>query len=93
MSEVTLKHLIDEDHKSINLNTVILIAEGFGMSLKEFFDDDLFNPENLEADWTIIIIRAFHWKECPFLCTYTYLLNKKKKNFALIRYKIKDFVV
>lgn len=50
MSEVTLKHLIDEDHKSINLNTVILIAEGFGMSLKEFFDDDLFRPDNLEAD-------------------------------------------
>ena len=50
MSEVTLKHVIDEDHKSINLNTVILIAEGFGMSLKEFFDDDLFKPDNLEAD-------------------------------------------
>lgn len=50
LSEMTLKHLIDEDHKSINLNTVILIAEGFGMSLKEFFDDDLFNPDNLEAD-------------------------------------------
>jgi len=50
MSEVTLKHLIDEDHKSINLNTIILITEGLGISLKEFFDDDLFKPDNLEAE-------------------------------------------
>ena len=50
LSEMTLKHLIDEDHKSINLDTVVLIAEGFGMSLKEFFDDDLFKPDNLDAD-------------------------------------------
>ena len=50
LSEVTIKHIIDEDHKSINLNTVILIADAFGMSLKEFFDDDLFNLDNLEVD-------------------------------------------
>ena len=48
--EVTLKHIIDEDIKSVTLNTLILITEAFGISLKEFFDDDLFKPGNLEVE-------------------------------------------
>ena len=50
MPEVTLKHIIDEDYKSLRLDTVILLAEGFDMSLQEFIDDDLFKRGNIEPD-------------------------------------------
>ena len=50
MPEVTLKHILDEDYKSLRLDTVILLAEGFDMSLQEFIDDDLFKRGNIEPD-------------------------------------------
>lgn len=50
MSEVTLKHILDEDYKSVRLDTVILLAEGFDMSLQEFINDELFKRGNIEPD-------------------------------------------
>ena len=37
-------------NKTVTLSTVIMIAKGFDMSLREFLDDDIFNPENLEFE-------------------------------------------
>ena len=48
MSEQTLKHIIDERNKDIKLSTLILIAEGFDISLEEFFADTLFDKKTLE---------------------------------------------
>ena len=50
MSEQTLKHIIDERNKDIKLSTLTQIAEGFGLSLEEFFADTLFDKNTLEID-------------------------------------------
>jgi transcriptional regulator with XRE-family HTH domain len=35
--------------KDVKMNTVVLIAEGFDMTVSEFLDDPLFNIDNLET--------------------------------------------
>ena len=36
--------------KTVTLSTVMMLAKGFGISLIEFLDDDLFLYENLEVE-------------------------------------------
>lgn len=48
ISEQALKHILDERNKDIKLSTLYLIADAFGMSLAEFFDDKLFDADNIE---------------------------------------------
>lgn len=50
MSEQTLKNIIDERNKDIQLSTIAKIADGFGLSIQEFFDDTLFDKESLDID-------------------------------------------
>ena len=50
MSEQTLKHIIDERNKDIKLSTLTQIADGFDMSLEEFFADSLFDRNTLEIN-------------------------------------------
>ena len=48
MPKETLKSIIDERYKTVKLDTIILLCEGFEMSVSEFFDDELFNTNNLD---------------------------------------------
>ena len=48
ISETTLKHILDSEYKSVNFDTVILLADGFDMTLQDFLNDDLFKRENLD---------------------------------------------
>lgn len=48
ISETTLKHIIDEEYKSVNFDTLVLIADGFDMTIQEFLDDELFSRDNLD---------------------------------------------
>lgn len=50
MSRDTLKSIMKGRTKGVNLKSVCLIASGLGMTLSEFFDDPLFDPENLDLD-------------------------------------------
>lgn len=50
MPEETLRSIIDERYKTVKLDTIILICDGFDISLQEFFNDDLFKRENLEVE-------------------------------------------
>lgn len=50
MSEVTLKHILDGEYKSIRFDTLVLIADGFDMTIQEFLNDDLFKRENLDIE-------------------------------------------
>lgn len=50
MPEQTLKNIIDERNSDVKISTVAKIADGFGLSLQEFFDDALFNKETTEID-------------------------------------------
>ena len=47
--EQTLKNIIDE-RKDIKLTTIAKIADGFGLSIEEFFADSLFNKATLDID-------------------------------------------
>ena len=46
----SMQCIMNGRNKTVTLSTVILLARGFGMSLSEFLDDEIFNPENLETD-------------------------------------------
>lgn len=48
ISETTLKHILDEEYKSVNFDTLVLLADGFDMTIQEFLDDELFTRENLD---------------------------------------------
>ena len=50
MPEQTLKNIIDERNADVKISTVAKIAEGFGLSLKEFFDDAIFDKNLIEVD-------------------------------------------
>ena len=44
----TMKTLMRETNKSVNLRTVIQIAKSLNMTLSEFFNDPIFESEELE---------------------------------------------
>lgn len=46
----TMKTLMRETNKSVNLRTVMQIAKGLGITVAEFFDDPIFEREDLEID-------------------------------------------
>jgi transcriptional regulator with XRE-family HTH domain len=50
ISHSTLKNIIHETIKDNLLSTVILIANGFDMTVSEFLDSPLFLEKNLEID-------------------------------------------
>ena len=46
----TLKNIIDERNQDIKLSTIAKIADGFDMSIEQFFQDSLFDRKNLDID-------------------------------------------
>lgn len=48
MPHNTMKTLMGERNKSVNLRTVMQIIKGLDMTTAEFFDDPLFESEDLE---------------------------------------------
>ena len=50
MPEQTLKNIIDERNQDIKLSTIAKIADGFDMSIEQFFQDSLFDRKILDID-------------------------------------------
>lgn len=50
MPHNTMKTLMGERNKSVNLKTVMQIARGLDMTLSEFFNDPIFENSDLELD-------------------------------------------
>ena len=50
LPEQTLKNIIDERNGDIKLSTVAKIADGFDLSIEEFFKDALFDKNSLDID-------------------------------------------
>lgn len=50
VSRTTIYHIIHEEYKSINLTTLIKIADAFNITVQEFLNDDLFKRDNLDVD-------------------------------------------
>ncbi len=48
MPHNTMKTLMGERNKSVNLRTVMQIIKGLDMTTAEFFDDPLFESDDLE---------------------------------------------
>lgn len=46
----SMQCIMNGRNKTVNLGTVIMIANGFGISLIEFLDCDLFRSEELEVE-------------------------------------------
>ena len=46
----TMKTLMTERNQGVNLKTVMQIIRGLGMTTAEFFDDQIFEREDLELD-------------------------------------------
>lgn len=46
----TMKTLMRETNNGVNLKTVMQIAKGLNMPLKEFFDDPIFERDDLEIE-------------------------------------------
>ena len=46
----TMNGIMSARNKGIELNTVMMIARGFDMTLLEFLDDDVFTCEELEVE-------------------------------------------
>ena len=45
-----MKALMRETNNCVNLKTVMQIAKGLNMPLKEFFDDSIFERDDLEIE-------------------------------------------
>lgn len=45
-----MRWIMSGKSKTVTLSTVMMLAKGFGMTVLEFLDDDLFSYENLEVE-------------------------------------------
>ena len=46
----SMQCIMNGRNKTVTLSTLIMLARGFNISLTEFLDDEIFNPENLETE-------------------------------------------
>lgn len=47
-SQSTVKHIIDEEYKSIKFETMLKIADAFNMTIQEFINDEVFKQDKLD---------------------------------------------
>lgn len=47
----SMQCIMNGRNKTVTLSTLIMIAKGFGITVAEFLDDELFNPENLDLEY------------------------------------------
>ena len=50
LTKQAISNIINEKYNSIKFDTVIKIADGFGLTLQEFLNDDVFKRNNLNLD-------------------------------------------
>ena len=46
----SMQCIMNGRNKTVTLSTVIMLARGFGMSLSQFLDDEIFTSEELETE-------------------------------------------
>lgn len=46
----SMQCIMNGRNKTVTLSTVIMLAKGFGISLVEFLDDDIFSSTELETE-------------------------------------------
>ncbi len=48
LSHTTMRYIFNEVNTEVKFSTIVRVAEAFDMSLKEFFDDEVFKYENID---------------------------------------------
>lgn len=51
LSHSTFTRIFNEINNDIMMSTILRIINALGMTVQEFFDDELFNMENLEFEF------------------------------------------
>ena len=46
----SMQCIMNGRNKTVTLSTIIMLAKGFGMTLNDFLDDELFAVENLDIE-------------------------------------------
>ena len=46
----SMQCIMNGRNKTVTLSTVMMLARGFGMSLNEFLDDEIFSSEEIDID-------------------------------------------
>ena len=44
----SMQCIMNGRNKTVTLSTIMMLAKGFGMTLTEFLDDELFSPDNFD---------------------------------------------
>lgn len=44
----SMQCIMNGRNKTVTLNTIMMLAKGFGMTTTEFLDDELFSPDNFD---------------------------------------------
>ena len=50
LSHSALRYIFNEVNTDVKFSTIVKVCQALDISLKDFFDDDLFNPDNLITD-------------------------------------------
>lgn len=50
LTHSAMRYIFNEVNKEVKFSTIVKVSEFFGMTLSEFFDDEIFKFENLEVD-------------------------------------------
>lgn len=50
LTHSALRYIFNEVNKDVKFSTIVKVASFFNMTLSEFFDDAIFNYENLETE-------------------------------------------
>lgn len=50
ISKQGIANIMNEKYNTIKLDTIIKLADGFNMTLQEFFDDEIFKRTNLDVN-------------------------------------------
>ena len=48
ITDSTLRSILAEEYKTVKLDTIILLCDGLGVTLAEFFNDDIFDRKNFD---------------------------------------------
>lgn len=50
LTHSAMRYIFNEVNKEVKFSTIVKVADFFGMTLAEFFDDEIFKTDNLEFD-------------------------------------------
>ena len=50
LTKQAISNIINEKYTTVKFDTIVKLADGFGMDWREFMSDELFNRNNLDID-------------------------------------------